>query len=202
MSLIDRVLGRRVQRRLDRALSPDFFVTSRELTDAANDLTDASAGVASLQHQLDEAAAMSHKISGSSSAVDLGTFTSIAGKVASLAEAFVLREDTVADLTEEVGRLSSRINILANARKSLLAGAEGAKQAAEAATNAANEAQERVNRVGAKVATAKPATPSTDVIAMPVCKVADCGNNPKARGLCSKHYARWRRGTLEGFPRE
>ncbi len=33
----------------------------------------------------------------------------------------------------------------------------------------------------------------------PGCKVADCDRKVKAKGFCSKHYARWRRGTLEGF---
>jgi hypothetical protein len=33
------------------------------------------------------------------------------------------------------------------------------------------------------------------------CQVADCASKPKARGLCTRHYNRWRRGSLEGFPK-
>jgi hypothetical protein len=33
------------------------------------------------------------------------------------------------------------------------------------------------------------------------CQVDDCQGKPKARGLCTRHYNRWRRGSLEGFPK-
>ena len=32
------------------------------------------------------------------------------------------------------------------------------------------------------------------------CRVDDCDRAPRAKGFCAKHYQRWRRGTLEGFP--
>ncbi|MDP6931957.1 MAG: hypothetical protein QGG40_03535 [Myxococcota bacterium] len=32
------------------------------------------------------------------------------------------------------------------------------------------------------------------------CKVDGCGGSLRAKGFCAKHYQKWRRGTLEGFP--
>jgi hypothetical protein len=31
------------------------------------------------------------------------------------------------------------------------------------------------------------------------CKVPDCGSAHRSKGFCSKHYAAWRRGRLEGY---
>ncbi len=51
-----------------------------------------------------------------------------------------------------------------------------------------------------KAAPKKAAAKKAVVVDKGTCRVPDCGRNVRAKGFCSKHYQRWRRGTLEGFP--
>ena len=48
----------------------------------------------------------------------------------------------------------------------------------------------------------QPSTPSVvPVSAAPQsCKVPGCDEKARARGFCARHYQKWRRGTLAGFP--
>ena len=41
----------------------------------------------------------------------------------------------------------------------------------------------------------------TDEVVNPKCKVPGCNDPYRSKGFCGRHYQQWRRGRLEGFPR-
>ena len=47
-----------------------------------------------------------------------------------------------------------------------------------------------------------PANEPPEVTAEEHCAVTDCDQQARARGFCARHYQQWRRGKLEGFPRD
>ena len=72
----------------------------------------------------------------------------------------------------------------------------------EAVSKAASKPAAKSRKKAAPKAAKAPkaATNATNAANVEECKVPDCDREARAKGFCAKHYQRWRRGTLDGFP--
>lgn len=60
-----------------------------------------------------------------------------------------------------------------------------------------------IRAAGAPAASAVEQAPAAErATEQRVCRVPDCGEAPRSKGFCARHYQLWRRGKLEGFPVE
>lgn len=129
------------------------------------------------------------------------------------------REDLVAELGPRIDARAERA--LVDARLKDLLGQLNAAVAANAALAARVEALERAPQATAPAEAAAPeaaapeaapeAAPAPAASAEPApapeadragCKVPGCEDPIRSKGFCARHYQKWRRGSLEGFPFE
>jgi len=149
----------------------------RDLVNAQASIADASTKIANLRAALGQA---------SLDAAALRTRAPVTTPHHAITDA---KADTVEAITAEISSMSSRINTLRSRCHSLEAASSTVLQRALTASDMSAEA---ASRVRAATREAKAFLPATGRI----CRIEGCDRPHKARGLCGRHYARWRRGTL------
>ena len=151
-----------------------------------------------------------------------GQLTGATGGVKKLADRTADLQDQLGAVVDRLDEITSRLDALTARLDSM----EGARQAAPIAEEVDAAALEsRLERFAAELEQRRLTADDDQPAAEPddfddevedvapeegeepagddeICLVEGCGETTRARGFCARHYQRWRRGTLEGYPNE
>lgn len=104
-------------------------------------------------------------------------------EVASLKKRLGMAQGALQAAAQQIADAKRAADEAAAVSKQAVAQAQSALAAAESAADGANELESRA-----------PQAPGEER-----CAVPGCGNAVRARGMCSRHYAQWKRGSLDEF---
>jgi hypothetical protein len=146
----------------------------------------------------DEVAAVRESVAAlRASAGDADRVKALEAEVASLKKRLGMAQGALQAATQQVADAKRGADEAIAVARQAVAQAQSALAAAESAADGAHELEARIE---AQRATAKagPAEAAPTVTA-DGCAVPGCDGAIRARGMCSRHYAQWKRGSLDGF---